>query len=79
MKYFAGFYATGWDISAHDRLPRQGAVPTPSLRDRVQEVEGQRRRLGHFINVVEFSSAGRSDDRGSTFDELGNCIAVLVE
>ena len=34
---------------------------------------------GHFVNIVVFSSTGKGKDDLCNFDELGNCIAVLVE
>ena len=34
---------------------------------------------GHFINVVVFSAGGTPDDELCNFDEVGTCIAVLVE
>ena len=50
-----------------------------SVRDRYKKPKDNGDVWGHFIKVVEFSSAGHADDHLCNFDELGNCIAVLVE
>ena len=79
VKYFAGFYATGWDISAHTTGCPGENDPHPIFGTGYKKSKDNGDVWGHFINVVEFSSAGRSDDQLCNFDELGNCIAVLVE
>ena len=78
VKYFAGFYATGWDVVGHvdscldnDPHPWYGSTYRRSLDN--GDV------WGHFVNIVVFSSAGRANDQLCNFDELGNCIAALVE
>ena len=78
VKYFAGFYITGWDKNGNnpecaDNEPHPWYAP------------GYRKSLdngdvwGHFINVVVFSAGGTPDDNLCNFDEVGTCIAVLVE
>jgi Flp pilus assembly protein TadG len=75
VKYFAGFYATGWDVGPQnngcpDNDPHPlGLGPKKDNGD----------VWGHFINIVAFSAAGLANDQLCNFDELGNCIAVLVE
>ena len=79
VKYFAGFYATGWDISAHTTGCPGENDPHPIFGSTYKKSKDNGDVWGHFINVIEFSSAGRADDQFCNFDELGNCIAVLVE
>ena len=78
VKYFAGFYATGWDVVGtvkpcldNDPHPWYGSTYRRSLDN--GDV------WGHFVNIVVFSSTGKGKDDLCNFDELGNCIAVLVE
>jgi Putative Flp pilus-assembly TadE/G-like len=78
VKYFAGFYATGWDVGGatsgcadNDPHPRYGTGYSPS-RDNGDV-------WGHFVNIVVFSASGLASDELCNFDGLGNCIAVLVE
>ena len=78
VKYFAGFYITGWDKvgNAPECADNEPHPWYPS---------GYRKSLdngdvwGHFINVVVFSASGTPDDNLCNFDEVGTCIAVLVE
>lgn len=79
VKYFAGFYATGWDISAHTTGCPGENDPHPIFGTGYKKSKDNGDVWGHFINVIEFSSAGTADDQLCNFDELGNCIAVLVE
>ena len=78
VKYFAGFYITGWDKNGNN----------PECADNEPHPwypSGYRKSLdngdvwGHFINVVVFSASGTPDDKLCNFDEVGTCIAVLVE
>jgi hypothetical protein len=78
VKYFAGFYVTGWDVTGtvkpcldNDPHPWYGTTYRKSLDN--GDV------WGHFVNIVVFSSAGAANDQLCNFDEVGNCIAVLVE
>jgi hypothetical protein len=78
IKYFAGFYITGWDKTGSN-LPCADNEPHPWYSP------GYRRSLdngdvwGHFINVVAFSAAGAGSDDLCNFDEVGTCIIGLVE
>jgi hypothetical protein len=78
VKYFAGFYITGWDKTGNN----------PECADNEPHPwypSGYRKSLdngdvwGHFINVVVFSAGGKPDDNLCNFDDVGTCIAVLVE
>jgi Putative Flp pilus-assembly TadE/G-like len=79
VKYFAGFYATGWDISSHTTGCPGENDPHPIFGTGYKKSKDNGDVWGHFINVIEFSSSGLADDQLCNFDELGNCIAVLVE
>jgi hypothetical protein len=78
VKYFAGFYVTGWDKvgNAPECADNEPHPWYPS---------GYRKSLdngdvwGHFINVVVFSASGTPDENLCNFDDVGTCIAVLVE
>ena len=78
VKYFAGFYVTGWDVVG-------GAPGCSDNEPHPWYGTNYRRTLdngdvwGHFINIVVFSSSGTSNDELCNFDEVGTCIAVLVE
>jgi hypothetical protein len=79
VKYFAGFYATGWDISSHTTGCPGENDPHPVFGATYKRSKDNGDVWGHFINVIEFSSAGLADDQLCNFDELGNCVAQLVE
>jgi hypothetical protein len=78
VKYFAGFYITGWDKTSNN-LPCSDNEPHPWYS------AGYRRSLdngdvwGHFINVVAFSAGGTGSDDLCNFDEVGTCLIGLVE
>ena len=78
IKYFAGFYITGWDKTGNNP-PCADNEPHPWYSP------GYRRSLdngdvwGHFINVVTFSASGAGSDDLCNFDEVGTCIIGLVE
>ena len=78
VKYFAGFYITGWDKTSNNP-PCADNEPHPWYSP------GYRRSLdngdvwGHFINVVVFSGSGQGSDDLCNFDEVGTCIIGLVE
>ena len=78
IKYFAGFYATGWDVDGHVR-PCLDNDPHPWYGSSYRKSLDNGDVWGHFVNIVKFSSAGVANDPLCNFDELGNCIAVLVE
>jgi hypothetical protein len=78
VKYFAGFYITGWDKTSNN-------PPCADNEDHPWYTPGYRRSLdngdvwGHFINVVVFSGSGTADEERCDFDEVGTCIIGLVE
>lgn len=75
VKYFAGFYATGWDIG-----PQNSGCPDNDphpLGYGPKKDDGD--VWGHFVNIVIFSSLGRSSDELCNYDEVGTCIVGLVE
>ena len=75
VKYFAGFYATGWDIG-----PQNSGCPDNDphpLGFGPKKDDGD--VWGHFVNIVIFSAMGKPNDALCNFDEVGTCIAVLVE
>jgi hypothetical protein len=78
VKYFAGFYITGWDKTSNN-------LPCADNEHHPWYTPGYRRSLdngdvwGHFINVVIFSGAGGGSDDLCNFDEVGTCIIGLVE
>ena len=55
VKYFAGFYATGWDVGAQNNgCPDNDPHPWYSGRKSLDNGDV----WGHFVNIVIFSSAG---------------------
>jgi len=78
VKYFAGFYATGWDKVGNVK-PCLGNDPHPWYGTTYRQSLDNGDVWGHFVNIIKFSSAGKANDELCNFDELGNCIAVLVE
>jgi hypothetical protein len=78
VKYFAGFYITGWDKNgANPECPDDEPHPwyAPGYRKSLDNGDA----WGHFINVVVFSASGTGDDNLCDFDEVGTCIAELVD
>ena len=78
VKYFAGFYVTGWDV--------EGGGPGCGDNDMHPWYPGSYKKSldngdvwGHFINVVIFSAAGKGNNEPCDFDEVGTCIGVLIE
>jgi hypothetical protein len=80
VKYFAGFYATGWDVG-----PAGGGNQTgcPSENDPhplgLSSTKDNGDVWGHFVNIVVPNPNGTASDQLCNFNELGTCIAVLVE
>jgi hypothetical protein len=78
VKYFAGFYITGWDKTGNN-------LPCADNEAHPWYSPGYRRSLdngdvwGHFINVVAFSGSGKGSDDLCNFDEVGTCFIGLVE
>jgi len=79
VKYFAGFYATGWDISPQTKGCPGENDPHPLFGLNYKKSKDNGDVWGHFINIVQFSAAGLANDDLCNFDEVGTCIAVLVE
>ena len=79
IKYFAGFYATGWDISSHTTGCPGENDPHPLFGTGYRKSKDNGDVWGHFVNIVIFSSSGTPNDPLCNFDEVGTCIAVLVE
>jgi len=76
VKYFAGFYVTGYDIGPQNTGCPGENDPHP-LGFGPKKDNGD--VWGHFVNIVKFSSEGKANTDLCNFDEVGNCIAVLVE
>ena len=88
VKYFGGFYATGWDIGPagggnftgcpdpDGPGPLKGNDPHP-LGLNANKDNGD--VWGHFVNFVLPSSNGTPSANLCNFDEIGMCIAVLTE
>ncbi|HXG75779.1 MAG TPA: pilus assembly protein TadG-related protein [Gaiellaceae bacterium] len=90
IKFFAGFYVTGWDYSQQtpgcpdpDGLgPLRGNDPHPLYGTAYQQNKPHLDDgdvWGYFVTPVVPASAGNASDELCAFDELGTCIAVLVE
>jgi Putative Flp pilus-assembly TadE/G-like len=72
---WAGFYVTGWDISAKTNgCPDNDPHPLgyPSNKDNGDV-------WGHFVNYVPFIPGSTPDKKFCNFTEIGICIAVLTE
>jgi hypothetical protein len=78
VKYFAGFYITGWDKIGNNP-PCSDNEPHPWYPAGYRKSLDNGDVWGHFINVVIFSSTGKSDQKLCNFDEVGTCIIGLVE
>jgi hypothetical protein len=76
--YTAGFYATGWDVVGNVK-PCLDNDPHPWYGSTYRKSLDNGDVWGHFVNIVVYSSGGLANDELCNFDELGNCIAVLVE
>jgi hypothetical protein len=80
VKYFAGFYATGWDIGPAGGGNRTGC---PSQNDPhplgLTDQKDNGDVWGHFVNIVVPNPNGTASDQLCNYNELGTCIAVLVE
>jgi hypothetical protein len=78
VKYFAGFYVTGWDVQGQPK-PCLDNDPHPWYGENYRRSLDNGDVWGHFVNLVVFSSTGAGSDELCNFDGIGNCIAVLVE
>jgi len=79
IKYFAGFYATGWDVSSQTTGCPGENDPHPLFGTGYKKSKDNGDVWGHFVNIVIFSSSGLPNDPLCNFDAVGTCIAVLVE
>jgi Flp pilus assembly protein TadG len=88
IKYFAGFYATGWDQGGpwSDGCPDpDGGGPLkgndchPLLGCSYQKAKDNGDVWGHFVNFVIFSASGDPSERLCNFNSIATCIPVLVE
>jgi len=92
IKYFAGFYVTGWDVSNLTEGCYGPSGETGSPWNDPHPIYGSaylqkpnKQHLddgdvwGYFITPVIPAPAGSASDELCAFDELGTCIAVLVE
>ena len=91
IKYFAGFYITGWDYSHQTPgcpdpdgpfMPLRGNDPHPIYGTAYQLNKphlDDGDLWGYFVTPVIPAPAGSASDELCAFDELRICIAVLVE
>lgn len=94
IKYFAGFYVTGWDVSnTTDGCYGPGSPPeVDSPWNDPHPIYGsaylsQNNKLhldngdvwGYFVTPVIPAPAGSASDELCAFDGLGTCLAVLVQ
>lgn len=82
VKYFAGFYVTGWDYHSSqspgcpDNDPHPIYGPVGSYNHTLDNGDV----WGYFVNIVVFSGSGEpSEDLCAFGQDPGVCIAVLVE
>ncbi len=87
VKYFGGFYAQGWDIGPAGGGDQTGCPdfdgPGPWVGNDPHPLGLNANRdngdvWGHFVNFVVPLEADPSDTL-CNFDEVGTCVAVLVE
>jgi hypothetical protein len=95
IKYFAGFYVTGWDLQPNGNGPQntkgcpdpdgpsgplKGNDCHPRYGCSYQESVDNGDVWGYFVDIVLQSSAGDPSDELCTFGEdPAACVAVLVE
>ena len=92
IKYFAGFYVTGWDVSNQSPGCYGPNGETGSPWNDPHPIYGSaylqhpnKWKLddgdvwGYFVTPVIPAPAGSASDELCAFDALGTCIAVLVE
>ena len=94
IKYFAGFYVTGWDLSPNGNGPSntqgcpdpdgsgplKGNDPHPIYGSSYNEVLDDGDVWGYFVDIVVFSSDGDPSDELCVFGEdPAACIPLLVE
>ena len=89
IKYFAGFYATGWDIGGATSGcpdpdgpsgPLRGNDPHPVYGSSYPPSRDNGDVWGHFVDLVVFSGGADDSDELCTFGgDPAACVAVLVE
>lgn len=80
VKYFAGFYVTGWDYHPQQSPGCPGNDPHPIYGSSYNHALDNGDVWGYFVNLVVFSGIGEpSDDLCAFGQDPGVCIAVLVE
>lgn len=79
VKYFAGFYATGWDRGPAGGGNQTGCPDNDPHPLGLSSTRDNGDVWGHFVNIVVPSANGGASEELCNFDALGNCIAVLVE
>ena len=80
LKYFAGFYAIGWDFHPQQSPGCPDNAPHPILGSSYVHSRDDGDVWGYFVNVVVFSGSGDpSEDLCAFGEDPGICVAVLVE
>lgn len=88
IKYFAGFYVTGWDVGGEssgcpdpDGLgPLKGNDPHPIYGSSYPPSRDNGDIWGYFVDIVKFSSEGNPSENECDFGGApASCVAVLVE
>ena len=90
LKYFAGFYVTGWDYHPTQSPgcpdpdgpggPLKGNDPHPIFGTGYSHSMDNGDVWGYFVDIVVFSGAGDPGDNLCTFGgDPAACVAVLVE
>jgi hypothetical protein len=80
VKYIAGFYATGWDVGpAGPGGAQTGCSENDPHPLGLNATKDNGDVWGHFVNIVVPNPHGTPSEQLCNFDEVGTCIAVLVE
>jgi hypothetical protein len=88
IKYFAGFYVTGWDIGGETNGCPDPDGPGPLKGNDCHPIYGcsypQSRDngdvWGYFVDIVKFSSEGEPSENECDFGAApASCVAALVE
>jgi hypothetical protein len=81
IKYFAGFYVTGWDYHATQSpgCPDNQDHPIFGQTGTYNHNLDNGDVWGYFVNIVVFSGSGDPSETLCAFGEPGVCIAILVE
>lgn len=79
VKYIAGFYATGWDIGPAGGGNQTGCTENDPHPLGLSSTKDNGDVWGHFVNIPVPSDEGEASEKLCNFNEIGTCIAVLVE